>query len=266
LTKHLASFIIDFMEDFKKRPLHFAHAWPLKNWRKDGTMRVAPPFKDAEPWQCSVYYYWWAYLRRHDGYRSTCEQAGKGHYAKLYDDFGDVHATDFWTWWQGHSWIFAEPAIRQVQLAEAGDISDERTLTIRVPLETKLSLITGQFKRLVRPQLKLAARAKLQSRAKYPVATKPVLSALHEHLMVWDAKQRHPYLRDADLADIVQLRINNVVDGETMSTRKSLGLSTMEIEQKIYRRKQLAVQRHLRIAEQYISNLGQGQFPLRDKR
>ena len=106
----------------------------------------------------------------------------------------------------------------------------------------------------------------MPSRAKYPVATKPILSALHEHLIVWDAKQRHPNLKDAELADLVGLRINHVVDGETIQSRKSLNLSTHHIEKKLYRRKQLAVQRHLRIAEQYIENVGKGQFPLRDKR
>jgi hypothetical protein len=98
------------------------------------------------------------------------------------------------------------------------------------------------------------------------VVTKPILSALHEHLLVWDAKQQHPNFKDAELADLVGLRINHVVDGETLQSRRSLNLSTAKIEKKIYRRKQLAVQRHLRIAEQYIENVGKGQFPLRDKR
>lgn len=254
------------MEDFKNRRLHFAYAWPLKNWPKSGKQRVNPPFPAAQPWQCSVYYYWWEYLRRHDGYRRTCEAGGKGKYAKLYDDFGNVHEGEFWDWWRAHSWLFAEPAIRQVSLADAGDLPDERTLILRVPLETKLSLVTGQFKRLVKPQLERASRAKWESRARYPVATKPVLTALHEHLMVWDAKQHHPDMKDAELADLVGLRINHVVGGETVASRKSLGLSTDAIERKIYRRKQLTVQRHLRIAEQYIANVALGRFPYREGR
>lgn len=254
------------MEDIQNRRLHFAYAWPLKNWPKTGRQRVNPPFPKAEPWQCSVYYYWWEYLRRHHGYRRTCETGGKGRYAKLYADFGNVHAGDFWGWWRTHNWIFAEPAIRQVQQAEAGELGDERTLILRVPLETKLSLITGQFKRLVKPQLERAARTKWESRARYPVATKPVLTALHEHLMVWDAKQKHPDIKDAELADLVGLRINHIVDGETVATRKSSGLSTTDVERAIYRRKQLAVQRHLRIAEQYIENAARGRFPYREGR
>ena len=35
-------------------------------------------------WDNSVYYLWWEFLRRHDGYKETCENGGKGKYAKLY--------------------------------------------------------------------------------------------------------------------------------------------------------------------------------------
>ena len=62
------------------------------------------------------------------------------------------------------------------------------------------------------------------------------------------------------------LRINHVVDGETIATRKSLKLCYDDILQVLTRRKQLAVQRHLRIAEQYIHYVGRGRFPYRDSR
>jgi hypothetical protein len=93
-----------------------------------------------------------------------------------------------------------------------------------------------------------------------------VLTALHEHLLVWDAKKKHPEMKDAELADLVGLRINHVVNGDTVASLKISRLSTDAIEQKIYRRKQLAVQRHLRIAEQYIENVALGRFPYREGR
>ena len=262
----MASPTLLHMSQPENRRLHFAYAWPVKNPSRSNRKPAAPPYPGAEPWKCSVYYYWWEYLRRHEGYRRTCEQNGVGAYAELYEDFGDVHATDFWSWWRKHNWIFAEPPIRQVEVAETNDQADDRTLIVKVPLDTKLAINVRQFKRLVGPKMKRANRAKMESRAKYPVATKPVLSSLHEHLSVWDAKQQNPEVADADLADLVGLRINHVVDGETLASRKALKLSTVDIERKLRRRKQLAVQRHLRIAEQYIANVGRGQFPLRDKR
>ena len=248
------------------RRLHFAYAWPLKRWPNAGKQRVMSPFPLAEPWQCSVYYYWWEYLRRHEGYRETCAHGGSGAYAEIFADFGDVHATDFWTWWRKHSHIFAEPPIRQVRHAGAGETADTNTVILSVPLDTKLALTVGQFKRLVRPLLKQPAHAKAESRARYPVAAKPILPALHEHLMVWDARQADSFCKDWELADRVGLRINHVVNGETIATRKSLKLSTDNIELVLVRRKQLAVQRHLRIAEQYIHYVARGRFPYRDGR
>ena len=79
------------MEKFKDRPLHFAYAWPVKDPKRSKRKLPPPPFPEAEPWQCSVYYYWWEYLRRHEGYKRTCAQGGRGRYAKLYEDFGNVH-------------------------------------------------------------------------------------------------------------------------------------------------------------------------------
>ena len=46
------------MEEFKDRPLHFAYAWPVKDPKRSKRVLPPPPFPDAEPWQCSVYYYW----------------------------------------------------------------------------------------------------------------------------------------------------------------------------------------------------------------
>ena len=245
------------------RRLHFAYAWPLKNKPRDGKERVIPPFPNAKPWQCSVYYYWWEYLRRHAGYRETCACGGTGAYAELFADFGDVHSTDFWTWWRTHNHIFAEPPIRQVRHAEPGETADSTTAVLSVPLDTRLSLTTAQFRRLVEPLLTQHSHARSVSAAKYPVETKPYLPTLHEHLMVWDARQADTTMSDADIADVVGLRINHVVDGETIASRKSVKLGYADIEQVIERRKKLSVQRHIRIAEQYIQYTARGRFPLR---
>ncbi len=123
------------MEKFKDRPLHFAYAWPVKDPKRSKRKLPPPPFPEAEPWQCSVYYYWWEYLRRHEGYKRTCAQGGRGRYAKLYEDFGNVYAGEFWDWWRAHNWIFAEPPIRQVSAAVAGEQGDDHTLIIKVPLK-----------------------------------------------------------------------------------------------------------------------------------
>ena len=91
--------------------------------------------------------------------------------------------------------------------------------------------------------------------------------------MVWDAKQANPKMHDADIADLAKVYVNTVVDevfryskGKDDNVSTAMALSAEQQESVIRRRKQLAVQRHLRIAEQYIANVGRGKFPLRDGR
>ena len=57
------------------------------------------------------------------------------------------------------------------------------------------------------------------------MATKPVLRTLHEHLLVWDAKQQNPTAHDSELADIAGLSVNEVVDGETIAELRAGDLS-----------------------------------------
>lgn len=266
------------MSELKRenRRYFFVYAPPLKGVRP--SKRIAPqmPFRDAKPWQCSVYYYWWEYLRRHKGYRRTCEQGGKGRYAKLYADFGDVHDGEFWDWWRKHDFLFGEPRSRHVEQVTGANIhfdKDDNSILIRVPLENRLSFSMMQIKRLLKPMTAATHRRKTVSRAPYPVASKPVLSSLHQHLMVWDAKQANPKVHDADIADLAKVYVNTVVDGlfryskgSDDSDAKAIALTAEQEEHVIRRRKQLAVQRHLRIAEQYIANVARGKFPLRDGR
>ena len=116
------------------------------------------------------------------------------------------------------------------------------------------------------PEDRPGSQKKTQSQAKYPMATKPVLRTLHEHLLVWDAKKQNPTANDSELADISGISVNEVVNGETVAELRAENLHTRDLERVIKRRKQLAVQRHLRIAEQYIGNVVLGEFPKRDGR
>ena len=131
------------------------------------------------------------HLRCHDGYRQTCESACRDKYADLYADFGNVREDDFWSWWNENAELFAEPPIRHVSV-EHSISTNQNMLTIFIPFENKLSVSMMQIRRLFEPQVQKAARKKTQSLDKYPVATKPVLRTLHEHLLLWDAKQQNP--------------------------------------------------------------------------
>ena len=201
--------------------------------------------------------------RRHDGFRKTCESLGNGKYAELCADFGNVHEGDFWAWWTEHAELFAELPIRHVSVKHSVS-QEQNTLTVYVPLENKLSVSMRQIRRLLEPQVQKVARKRTQSLARYPMATKPVLRMLHEHLLVWDAKQQNPTAHDSELTDIAGIRVNEVVDGETIEELRAEDLPTRDLERVVKHRKQLAVQRNLRIAEKYIKNVVLGEFPKRD--
>ena len=133
--------MFDIIEDqrYKVGKKFFIYAPPFKGRRSKTTgefisrrlQRITPPFRDAEAWQCSVYYFWWEFLRRHEGYQDCCIRGGKGQCKKLYADFGNIHEhDDFWKWWaqkvddefysdlsRGER-LFSEPEAGKIELAE----------------------------------------------------------------------------------------------------------------------------------------------------
>jgi hypothetical protein len=142
----------------------FIYAPPLKGVRPSKRKPPNSPYKDAPAWKCSVYYYWWEYLRRHEGYRQCCEQGGKGEYAKLYSDFGNVHShDDFWQWWskEAHSELFCEPTARQIRVLDENrgfepTLSND-TLTLELPLEVRSAYLIARIRTVLK---QYEARAK----------------------------------------------------------------------------------------------------------
>ena len=85
-------------------------------------------------------------------------------------------------------------------------------------------------------------------------------------LLSGNAKQQNPTSHDSELADMAGISVNEVVDGETIEELSAEDLPTRDLERVIRRHKQLAVQRNLRIAEQYIQNIIKGKLPKIDLR
>ena len=266
----------------------FIYAPPIIGRRtKEGVLiskrkRPNPPYNGAEPWKGSVYYFWWEYLRRHAGYRKTCTNNGKGKYAKLYADFGDVHATDFWTWWRAHDHLFAEPAARQVTEWGADRQLAEDELIIAVPLEVRTAHLVRMFRKILKENADWVHRARGVSRAMYPVAAKPSLTALHTTLTIWDIRQDQPKLKLHELFDLAVEQTSITVDERVIITgddddepyvihlRKAereaakTGVTDVflrEARMIVRRRKAQTIKRHLRTAEAYIENVGLGKFP-----
>jgi hypothetical protein len=161
----------------------------------------------GEWWEDSVYYFWWEFLRRDEGYKKTCENGGKGQYAKLYADFGNVHGVSFKEWWTKNgrgARLFSEPPLpNRVMALTSADIralpenwNSQSLLIVAVPLslpkrhiEQKLAKILSQ-----RHKRKRGQRTFKESRALYPIATSFKTSSLKGMLDAYDLHQSQPDL------------------------------------------------------------------------
>lgn len=237
-------------------------------WRK--------PVDELEDWRCSVYYYWWEYMRRNERYQLICRWHAARDEAQLrstteferqlYADFGDVHATDFREWWVDHFQLFASGQMVSVTTDATGEPVEEITML----------QVAGRMERLTIPRLFTQATAfhyvdeilirYREVSAKYGAWGRYVLPTLQTHLDVWDAKLANPSAHDAEIADIAGLTVEHGYDEAEIARLKADGLVVKDLERIVRRAKQLAVQRHLRIARQYIDNLMTGWFPMRSKR
>jgi hypothetical protein len=242
-----------------------------------GIRRALPtaPYPGAPVWQCSVYYFWWEYLRRNEGYIDCCKRRGKGRFSKLYQSFGDVRRGDFPSWWIRHARLFSETAISPPELIPSGLARryEETHWLIAVPKDSPTTLSVRRVRRLLRqlganqPRKKKPNYQKLVSTAEFPVATKPVIRSLYLHLKVWDARKAHPNATLAELADIAGLSVTSDKLNELRTLQKTdpdiyIGDGLRDWN----RKKSILVSRHLRIARQYIENVGKGLFPVRDSR
>ena len=235
-----------------------------RNELRDGLKR---PFVGAADWQCSYYYFWWEYLRRNEGYRRCCERKGEGKFKKIYQDFGDVHTLEFTEWWEKKKHLFVSAPMSVFSTLDpeyAHKPKSQQKYYMEIPFNKKTFSFLKQFIDF-RHELSYI-KIKMDSEPKYGIETKVPLRSLWHHLKVWDVKQSNPKIHEADLADLAGIDVSDRVYGETVTKLKAAKLPFSDVERTVRRRKQLAFQRHLRIAEQYIYNVGRGRFPLRDGR
>ena len=234
---------------FSKEVLFFRYAPPFT--KLDATVaRPREPYLNADPWHCSVYYYWWAFLRESKAYRQCCENSGGGKLERLYKDFGDIHATDFSTWWvNGGRNLFCEREDERVEPYE-GDYRDhnhERRVLISVPVKKNLDRTIAELRALLQHLLPNRIGSKGNSTAKYQVETKPVLSSLHKILTVHRLAQENKHLTQHQVADLFGYKFNGSTDADDSDVRQ---------------RKSIWVAQHVKKAATLIANVERGLFPV----
>jgi hypothetical protein len=229
-------------------PRHFAYRHPLfgtKSKPKDGSN--------------SVYYFWWAFLKRSKEYNACCETGGKGKLSKLYSDFGDVRGNDFKKWWNDSEKgvrLFAEPKNETVRVLKGGERVAESlsVLALSLPLNLPKKLLLQRCKSLlaeVHPgkQGRLLARL---SEATYKVKGQPNIEGLKMTLKVYDFRMAHPELALWEIGNQLPrfMLSQRVLISDTPATAKDKKNALAA-----------AVGRYLKKAELMIESASKGTFP-----
>lgn len=195
----------------KAFPRHFPYQHP--------TFGTAKRPKSASAWEGSVYYWWWAYLKRNKQYLDCCERGGRGELSEHYKDFGDVRGDSFKAWWSENdrgARLFAEPkAEDSVRVLEEGEKAASRSqaLTLSLPLNLPKKFLLERCRELL-ADVRKGGKGQLYARssdAVYKITGQPNLVALKRALLVYDAveaskvsKPKKPFWKIATELDLVK--------------------------------------------------------------
>lgn len=227
----------------------------------------------------SIYYYWWRFLRLHEGYRKTCDRGGEGPYKALYLDFGDIRGgegkpfgdpleNEFKAWWSEGgrgAELFAEPALPDtVQAVSPEDLLEFSSgwdqnsyLIVGIPLRLPKADIQRRVARLVRKHhhRQRGQRLLKESKARYPVTGQFSTKALKSILQVYEMRQMQPDLPLWEIAQRVGFMKTKLTPDEMRfrgtgeASDKKLSMSS-------------ATSRKLKQAKILIDGVGKGRFPV----
>ena len=222
-----------------------------------------PPYKNADRNKCSVYYYWWEFLRLNEDYKDSSKRSQNPKMKSVYDDFGDVSDDDFVGWWinRGRD-LFCEkkPSIEVVM--NIADLSRYRDnyYFVAIPRYGEIDRVMTEIHDILIPHLSGTGEfldfstGTNASTAKYPVYATPHLKSLHEHLVcaqtereMMRANSKRPSLRE--LGDEVAQRLHKFNGGRG---------APIPIDDK-------KVDAYRRGARLLIENVGNGVFPANHK-
>lgn len=235
-------------------------------------MTKAPVFSNRKrlkgvPWDQSAYYFWWEFLRLHQGYAETCKKGGGGKYKALYQDFGDIHATEFQQWWQLRNVdgitrgavLFAEPhapakveALSKEQVLELLDKGIENeVLLISIPLAYSRREISKRLGKVIREHhgRKPGQKRLSESKARYKLLSIPDTDSIEKTLKVYKLRRDNP---KEPLWKIAQLAL--------IGDRSAYALAENDADAKASLT--AAASRKLRHAEMIIDGVGRGVFPV----
>ena len=208
----------------ERKIMFFRHCPPIANLDDVSFDRPKSPFMGADGYQCSVFYYWWAFLRENAAYRACCDEHGQGPLQDLYSFFGDVRGDDFVAWWSfggngrgGGSYagrdLFCESVLDPITIGPVreGDVSH---VQLSVPVIPDLKRLTAEFQRVMRLVVEERAQPdpSHDDGPLFAVAGRnPSLNSLDKMLTAWRTRAANPGLPNYELAE--ELGITETVRG-----------------------------------------------------
>lgn len=246
----------------------FRVAYPRAGELSKRRWRIKPPYPGAPRWKCNVFYYWWEFLRRNAEYRAYVSgQQGLPNpdFDRVRGDWGNIYGPDFEFWWGNHgAKLFGEPMPPRVHIFEDGVKPDHPGpyVTVRIPLQLPYAKSDRQLRKLIIPIIEAHQKKTPKSLAPYRVLGKPVLTALHAYLSVFDLREQYPDQPLAEIADMAGLEFKATKPEEKDGLNpEDRALLQQDWDVELRRRKGQEAYRHLRIAKALIRNATDREWP-----
>jgi hypothetical protein len=216
--------------------------------------------KPKSAWEGTVYYWWWAYLKRNQEYLNCCEKSGKGRLSRLYKNFGDVRGDSFQKWWMEGgrgAHLFADPqAEDSIRVMEIGQeaLDPSEAFTVSIPLYLPKKTILRRFKELLdeRHQGRRGYQLAKRSKARYQIKGQPNVPAIKQALEVYDFRQANPDLKLWEIGNAIpRLQMANKLNSSDTDSERADKRNVLAA----------TVSRYLKRAENSIKNTTLGIFP-----
>jgi hypothetical protein len=179
--------------------LYFRHAPPILERHIDlaayPAKRPQPPYRDAKGWHCSVYYFWWAFLKENVDFRSrrfAGTDTAEGHVAR---HFRDVGTMNFPNWWLAVGrFLFAEPRDESIRVERppVDPASLDGRVLLSVPFNGDTERTLSELRAVLSSAFEAQGLTGGASRARFPVAQTTPLHALYRRYQVWCARRDNP--------------------------------------------------------------------------
>ena len=184
--------------------VRFMARHPLFGRKKKSGEVVLRETESGVAYKDSAYFSWWRALRLSEGYRDVCTKQGKNcteQWSKLYEDFGDVHASRFQDWWRERGErLFGEPAslakVSLVTVVDIEELSEAQAILIAIPRHLTKRQIATAVRRIVakahagkRGRSTVATRH-AQSQAKYKVNHFKSMAVIARALNIVEARPK----------------------------------------------------------------------------